>query len=95
MPGEICQAVDYEGELVAVIGTSGCDILVDRALHHVAAYANYYDVSGRWLNISIPREDSHRTPFFGWLNGKWFRTFSPLGPYLVTPDEVGDPGPGD
>ncbi len=91
LPGEICTAVDYEGELVAIIGASGRDIPAERALDHVAGYANFNDVSGRKLTITTPRPDSPRTCFFDWLNGKWFDTFGPLGPWLVTADEVGDP----
>ncbi len=90
-PGAICTAVDYEGELVAIVGTPGRDIPAERALDHVAGYANYNDVSGRKLTITTPRPDSPRTRFFDWLNGKWFDTFGPLGPWLVTADEVGDP----
>ena len=91
LPGEICTAVDYEGELVAVIGTSGRQISAERALDHVAGYANFNDVSGRRLNITTPGPDSPRTAFFDWLNGKWFDTFGPLGPYVLTADEVADP----
>lgn len=91
LPGPICTRVDYEGELVAVIGASGYRIPAAEALRHVAGYANFDDVSGRKLNVEIPRPDNPRTGFFDWLNGKWFDTFGPLGPYLVTADEVPDP----
>lgn len=91
LPGPICTAVDYEGELVAAIGTPGFRIPASRALAHVAGYANFNDVSGRRLSVDIPRPDNPRTAFFDWLNGKWFDTFGPLGPYLLTADEVPDP----
>jgi 2-keto-4-pentenoate hydratase/2-oxohepta-3-ene-1,7-dioic acid hydratase in catechol pathway len=91
LPGPLCTAVDYEGELVAVIGTSGYRIPASRALAHVAGYANFNDVSGRRLNVDVPRPDNPRTGYFDWLNGKWFDTFGPLGPWLVTADEVPDP----
>ena len=91
LPGPLCTAVDYEGELVAVIGTGGYRISASRALQHVAGYANFNDVSGRKLTVDIPRPDNPRTAYFDWLNGKWFDTFGPLGPYLVTSDEVPDP----
>src|ERR671929_139198 len=91
LPGPICQAVDYEGELAAVIGTGGRGIPAERALAHVAGYANFNDVSGRKLTIEIPRPDNARTGYFDWLNGKWFDSFGPLGPYLLTADEVPDP----
>ncbi|HZR01519.1 MAG TPA: fumarylacetoacetate hydrolase family protein [Chloroflexota bacterium] len=91
LPGPICTHVDYEGELAAVIGRPGFRIPASRALDHVAAYANFNDVSGRKLTVETPRPDNPRTAFFDWLNGKWFDTFGPLGPWLVTADEVPDP----
>ena len=91
LPGPICTAVDYEGELAAVIGTGGYRIPAERALAHVAGYTNFNDVSGRKLTIEIPRPDNARTGYFDWLNGKWFDSFGPLGPYLLTADEVPDP----
>lgn len=91
LPGPLCTAVDYEGELVAVIGRPCHDVAVARALDYVAGYACFNDVSGRKLNIEIEREINARTGFFDWLNGKWFDTFGPLGPALVTADAVPDP----
>jgi 2-keto-4-pentenoate hydratase/2-oxohepta-3-ene-1,7-dioic acid hydratase in catechol pathway len=91
LPGPICTRVDYEGELAAIIGTGGYRIPAARTLDHVAAYANFNDVSGRKLTIETPRPDNPRTAFFDWLNGKWFDTFGPIGPYLLTADEVRDP----
>lgn len=90
LPGPICTAVDYEGELAAVIGRTAKNVSLDRALDFVAGYANFNDVSGRRLTIDIPREETPRTRYFDWSNGKWFDTFGPLGPYLVA-DEIADP----
>lgn len=90
LPGPICTAVDYEGELAAVIGRTAKNVSAGRALGCVAGYANFNDVSGRRLTIDIPREETPRTRFFDWSNGKWFDTFAPLGPYLVA-DEIADP----
>jgi 2-keto-4-pentenoate hydratase/2-oxohepta-3-ene-1,7-dioic acid hydratase in catechol pathway len=92
LPGPLCTHVDYEGELVAVIGRRGTAIDTGDALAFVGGYACYNDVSGRRLEIGIPeRETTPRTGFFDWLNGKWFNTFGPCGPWLVTADEVPDP----
>lgn len=91
LPGDLCTAVDYEGELAVVIGASCRAVPVEEALEYVAGYVNYNDVSGRHLNVSTQRDEGPRTGFFDWLNGKWFDTFGPLGPALVTPDELGDP----
>jgi len=76
--------VDYEAELVVVIGTGGRHIPKDRALEHVAAYCCGNDVSARDWQINKPGGQ--------WLLGKSFDTFAPFGPQLVTADEVPAPG---
>ena len=91
LPGPLCTTVDYEGELGVVIGSTCHRVSVAAALDHVAGYLNVNDVSGRSLNIDVPREASARTAYFDWLNGKWFDTFAPMGPMLVLRDEVPDP----
>jgi 2-keto-4-pentenoate hydratase/2-oxohepta-3-ene-1,7-dioic acid hydratase in catechol pathway len=76
--------VDYEAELVAVIGRGGRHISREAALSHVAGYCCGHDVSARdWQT---------RKPGGQWLLGKSFDTFAPLGPELVTADEIPDPG---
>jgi 2-keto-4-pentenoate hydratase/2-oxohepta-3-ene-1,7-dioic acid hydratase in catechol pathway len=73
--------LDYEGELAVVIGTAGRDIPMERALDHVAGYACYNDGSVRdWQ-----RHTSQITM------GKNFDATGGFGPWLVTPDEFGDP----
>ncbi len=91
LPGPICTSVDYEAELGVVISSPCYRVSVESALDHVAGYLNFNDVSGRSLNIDVPRETSPRTAYFDWLNGKWFDTFAPMGPMLVLKDEVPDP----
>jgi 2-keto-4-pentenoate hydratase/2-oxohepta-3-ene-1,7-dioic acid hydratase in catechol pathway len=76
--------VDYEAELVVIIGTGGRHIPVEKALEHVAGYACGHDVSARDWQL--------RKPGGQWLLGKTFDTFAPFGPALVTADEVGDAG---
>lgn len=90
LPGPLCTAVDYEGELAVVIGRVARNVAAERALDYVAGYANFNDVSGRKLTIDVPRQQTARTGYFDWLNGKWFDTFGPVGPYLAV-DEVADP----
>lgn len=76
--------VDYEAELVVVIGLGGRNIARQDALRHVAGYCCGVDVSARdW---------QHRKPGGQWLLGKSFDSFAPFGPALVTADEVPDPG---
>lgn len=76
--------VDYEAELVVVIGKQGRRISEADAMSHVAGYACGNDVSARdWQK---------ETPGGQWLLGKSFDTFAPLGPYVVTADAVPDPG---
>lgn len=76
--------VDYEAELVAVIGRGGRDIPRDEALAHVAGYTCGHDVSARDWQKGKPGGQ--------WLLGKSFDSFAPLGPELVTADEIDDPG---
>ncbi len=78
------QKVDYEAELVVVIGAGGRDIRKNQALEHVAAYTCGNDISARdWQS---------QKPGGQWLLGKTFDTFAPLGPELVTADELPNVG---
>jgi 2-keto-4-pentenoate hydratase/2-oxohepta-3-ene-1,7-dioic acid hydratase in catechol pathway len=73
---------DWEVELGVVIGTSASYVDEADALDHVAGYVVVNDVSERhWQTERGPT----------WDKGKGFPTFGPVGPWLVTPDEVGDP----
>lgn len=72
---------DYEGELAVVIGRRGRDIPEAEALSYVAGYMPLNDVSARdWQNRTGQ-----------WVIGKTCDTFCPMGPALVTADEVPDP----
>lgn len=75
--------VDYEAELVAVIGTGGRHIPAEEARLHVAAYCCGNDVSARDWQL--------RKPGGQWLLGKSFDSFAPFGPALVTAEEIPDP----
>jgi len=80
----LSREVDYEAELVVVIGTGGRQIPKTRAKQHVAAYCCGNDVSARDWQL--------RKPGGQWLLGKSFDTFAPIGPVLVTADEIADAG---
>jgi acylpyruvate hydrolase len=76
----VCKKVDYEGELAIIIGKRCRNVSEDEALDYVAGYAVGNDVSARgW---------QRRTSQFA--VGKMVDTFGPLGPALVTSDEVAD-----
>ncbi len=75
------EAVDYEGELAAVIGRAAREVSPERALDHVAGYTVANDVTARDFQH---RGGQH-------FIGKSCDTFCPLGPALVTADAVGDP----
>jgi 2-keto-4-pentenoate hydratase/2-oxohepta-3-ene-1,7-dioic acid hydratase in catechol pathway len=75
--------VDYEGELVVVLGRACTNVSRDRALSYVLGYCCGNDVSARdWQKQWGGSQ---------WCRGKSFDTFAPLGPCLVTPDEIPDP----
>ncbi|MFN0199173.1 MAG: fumarylacetoacetate hydrolase family protein [Planctomycetaceae bacterium] len=75
--------VDYEAELVVIIGRRGRYIPVDEAQGYVAGYTVGNDVSARDWQLGRPGNQ--------WLLGKTPDTFAPMGPYLVTADEIADP----
>jgi acylpyruvate hydrolase len=77
----ISNAVDYEGELAVVIGRRAHHVSEADALRYVGGYAPFNDVSAR--------DFQHRTS--QWTIGKTFDTFGPMGPALVTADEIPDP----
>jgi 2-keto-4-pentenoate hydratase/2-oxohepta-3-ene-1,7-dioic acid hydratase in catechol pathway len=74
--------LDYEAELCVVIGTGGRRIPKDRALAHVAGYCCANDVSARNAQLGLGDQ---------WLRGKSFDTFCPIGPWIVSADEIPDP----
>jgi len=77
------QEVDYEVELVFIIGKRGRRIPREQAMDYVAGYTVGHDVSARDWQL--------RKPGGQWMLGKTFDTFAPIGPALVTKDEVPDP----
>jgi acylpyruvate hydrolase len=78
----VSQQVDYEGELAVVIGRRGKYIPQENALTHVAGYTCANDVSAHDLEFRTSQ----------WTSGKMLDTFCPLGPVLLTADEIADPG---
>ena len=75
--------VDYECELAVVIGRDCKNVSASKAIDYVAGYTCANDVSVRdWQKSAGGGQ---------WCRGKTLDTFCPLGPYLVTPDEIPDP----
>jgi len=73
--------VDYEAELAVVIGRGGYRIAAADAMQHVFGYTILNDVSARDIQLATSQ----------WSMGKSFPTFCPMGPVLVTADEIPDP----
>jgi len=72
---------DYEAEFAFVIGSGGHHIPAARAMEHVFGYTIINDVSARDYQFGTSQ----------WLMGKTFDTFAPMGPCIVTRDEIADP----
>jgi 2-keto-4-pentenoate hydratase/2-oxohepta-3-ene-1,7-dioic acid hydratase in catechol pathway len=72
---------DYEAEFAFVVGKGGRYISQEKWRDHVFGYMNLNDVSARDFQLATTQ----------WIIGKTFDTFCPMGPYLVTADEIADP----
>lgn len=86
-PGEpivlprVSEKPDYEAEFAFVIGRGGRYIPASSAMEHVFGYTIVNDVSARDFQMATSQ----------WLMGKTFDTFAPMGPWIVTADEIADP----
>jgi 2-keto-4-pentenoate hydratase/2-oxohepta-3-ene-1,7-dioic acid hydratase in catechol pathway len=74
--------LDWEVELAVVIGRTAARVARDEALHHIAGYVLHNDYSERGFQLERGGQ---------WVKGKSADTFAPVGPFLVTPDEIRDP----
>jgi 2-keto-4-pentenoate hydratase/2-oxohepta-3-ene-1,7-dioic acid hydratase in catechol pathway len=83
-PEHLTEELDYELELAVVIGKAGKWFSADEAMDYVAGYLVFNDITAR----DIQRREM-RSGVFSFC--KAIDTFCPLGPWIVTPDEVGDP----
>jgi 2-keto-4-pentenoate hydratase/2-oxohepta-3-ene-1,7-dioic acid hydratase in catechol pathway len=75
------KAPDYEAEMAVVIGPGGRNIPAGKAMEHVFGYTIVNDVSARDIQSATSQ----------WLLGKTCDTFAPMGPWIVTADEIADP----
>lgn len=78
LPGAVSGQIDYEAELAVVIGKGGRNIARDDAMAHVFGYTIVNDVTARDVQMRHQQ----------WDLGKSFDTFCPMGPWLVTADEL-------
>ncbi len=73
---------DWEVELAIVIGNKASYVSEKDALNHIAGYVLHNDVSERSYQLERSGQ---------WVKGKSCDTFAPIGPFIATPDEIGDP----
>lgn len=76
------EKTDWEVELAVVIGKTARRVSETEAIHHIAGYVLHNDYSEREWQLERGGQ---------WVKGKSADTFAPLGPWLVTPDEIADP----
>ena len=84
------ETIDYEIELAVVIGRKAKDVTTENALDIIAGYTIVNDVSARTVTFKKNRAKRPWDEFYDWLNGKWADGFCPMGPYLLTADEIED-----
>lgn len=84
------ETIDYELELAIVIGRKAKAVAQEKALEIIAGYTIVNDVSARTVTFKKNRAERPWDEFYDWLNGKWADGFCPMGPYLLTADEIED-----
>lgn len=85
-------ALDYEAELAVVVGRTLKNASSREAMDAIWGYTVVNDVSERRLNAQLAsRKLRSNDEFFDWLTGKWFDGSAPMGPYVVTADDIPDP----
>jgi 2-keto-4-pentenoate hydratase/2-oxohepta-3-ene-1,7-dioic acid hydratase in catechol pathway len=84
------ETIDYEIELAVVIGRKAKAVSPEKAMEVIAGYTIVNDVSARTVTFKKNRAKRPWDEFYDWLNGKWADGFCPMGPYLLTADEIED-----
>lgn len=84
------KTIDYELELAIVIGRKCKAVPIDQALDVIGGYTIVNDVSARTVTFKENRAERPWDEFYDWLNGKWADGFCPMGPYVLTADEIED-----
>ena len=83
--------IDWELELAVVIGKQCKGVSETDALNCVAGYTIVNDITNRKYRPNPNRTKREKDSFFDWLHGKWFDSFCPCGPCVVSTDEIVDP----
>lgn len=94
MPPHQGGMIDYEGELAIVIGKPCYNVSIEQAMDYVAGYTAHNDVSARDHVAEVSAVTVPIKMLDAWsrnVGGKQHPGFSPMGPYLVTADEISDP----
>jgi len=76
------QKLDYEVELAVIIGKRAKEVSEEEAMNYIAGYTIHNDLSERYFQLECGGQ---------WVKGKSCDTFAPIGPYLVTSDEIENP----
>jgi 2-keto-4-pentenoate hydratase/2-oxohepta-3-ene-1,7-dioic acid hydratase in catechol pathway len=84
------ETIDYEIELAVVIGQKAKAVAAENAMEIIAGYTIVNDISARTVTFKKNRAVRPWDEFYDWLNGKWADGFCPMGPYLLTADEIED-----
>jgi 2-keto-4-pentenoate hydratase/2-oxohepta-3-ene-1,7-dioic acid hydratase in catechol pathway len=87
----VSKKVDWEVELAVIIGKAGKYIAREDSMNHVAGYAISNDVSFRDFQYSTKLPDGKTVLGLNWMKGKGLDSSFPLGPWLVTTDEIPNP----
>ncbi|MFP4052361.1 MAG: fumarylacetoacetate hydrolase family protein [Phycisphaerae bacterium] len=91
IPWPTCsEQIDYEVELAVVIGRPARNLAPDEVDDVIAGFTIANDISARSMTHGAGRSPRPKDDFFDWLHGKWCDGFCPMGPVLVTPDQIGD-----
>jgi len=88
---KVSSKVDWEVELSVIIGKAGKNIMKKDAMNYVAGYAVSNDVSFRDFQFSTQMPDGNTKLGLNWVKGKGMDASFPLGPWLVTSDEIPNP----
>ena len=88
IPAVSPDAIDWELELGVIIGRNCKAVKEADALSYVAGYTIINDISNRKFRPNAGRKKREKDVFFDWLHGKWFDSFCPMGPWLVSADEM-------